>query len=170
MNWHELFSYSADVGHLVWKARPLHHFANKNAWAVWNSKHSERRACAKHGRGYCYVRLNGKSFLAHRVIWEMLHSPIIEGVEIDHIDGDGLNNREWNLREASRSQNMQNYPKPVTNTSGVKGVSRFGDRWRSSIRANGKNIYLGLHDTKGQAAVAYAKAALRYHGQFARLA
>lgn len=94
------------------------------------------------------------------------------GLDTDHIDGNGLNNRRANLRVATRSQNRCNTGKPCTNTSGFKGVSwhKHAQKWCASIGFNGKRRSLGHHDSPEAAHAAYVKAAAELHGEFARVA
>jgi HNH endonuclease len=100
--------------------------------------------------------------LMHRVI---MGEPM--GRDIDHRDGDGLNNVVSNLRVATRSQNMQNRPMQKNNTSGFKGVTRFGCKWQSQIWLNGKLLYLGRFNTTIEAAAVWNWAARKLHGEFA---
>lgn len=90
---------------------------------------------------------------------------------VDHIDGNGLNNRRSNLRLVTNAQNQQNSRMRIDNASGYKGVSldvRRG-RWRACIRIDRKNLHLGMFDTPELAHEAYCEAAIKYHGEFARL-
>lgn len=93
------------------------------------------------------------------------------GVEVDHIDGNGLNNRRSNLRLSTRAQNQWNQRTRADNKSGVKGVylSRSG-KWCAQIKANGKNKGLGKFKCRTAAAIAYALASAQLHGEFGRLA
>lgn len=108
----------------------------------------------------------------HRVI---LGAP--KGVEVDHINGDGLDCRRENLRLATHLQNGKNRRPSVNNTSGFKGVCRNRRNvrkvWRAEIwtggRRNGRHIFLGCFETAEAAARAYDEAAIRLHGRFARL-
>lgn len=104
--------------------------------------------------------------ILHRVL---LGSP--SGVHVDHIDGNGLNNCRQNLRLATPSQNSCNKRLPVTNTSGFKGVCwvNRSAKWQASIKMNGKQIYLGLHETPEAAHAAYIEASGRVHGEFGRM-
>lgn len=90
---------------------------------------------------------------------------------VDHINGNGLDNRRANLRVANKSQNGINAAFPVTNTSGYKGVSfcaRTG-KWHAKIEHYKKSIFLGSFDTSEAAASAYDEMAREIHGEFARL-
>jgi hypothetical protein len=97
------------------------------------------------------------------------HNQWPEG-EIDHVNGNPSDNRLENLRIANRFENMKNIKKPVTNKSGLKGVSwhEKGNKWQAHIRCDGKNHYLGLFQTAELAHEAYKKASNRLHGIFAR--
>lgn len=93
-----------------------------------------------------------------------------DGLETDHIDGDGLNNRRKNLRPATTSQNQHNRKVCLSNTSGVKGVW-FGTKnrkWRAAININGRSKNLGYFTSKDEAAAAYASASRELHGDFGR--
>jgi hypothetical protein len=94
-----------------------------------------------------------------------------EGMHIDHRDGDGLNNRKFNLRDATPSQNQQNSRLPSSNTSGFKGVSWHprGGKWRAQIGVNGENLHLGLFPTPESAHAAYCSASADLHGKFGRI-
>jgi AP2 domain-containing protein/HNH endonuclease len=108
----------------------------------------------------------------HRVILSrILNRPLQKGEEVDHIDTIPLNNRRKNLRLATRIQNSVNQGNRKNNTSGFKGVSwhKTACKWRAEIRVNGKRIYLGLFNTPELAYESYCAAALKYHGEFARL-
>lgn len=89
---------------------------------------------------------------------------------IDHINGDGLDNRRCNLRIASTMSNQHNRIKHGGNFK-YKGISYKSDtkkHWRSRITVDGKEIVLGYFDTDIEAARKYDEAALQYFGEFAR--
>jgi HNH endonuclease len=96
------------------------------------------------------------------------------GVEVDHRDGNGLNNRRrglsGNLRFASRAENARNICTPKHNTSGIKGVSWHhpSEKWRARIRAFGVLHHLGVFEKLSDAGKAYAQASAIMHGRFAR--
>jgi hypothetical protein len=90
--------------------------------------------------------------------------------EIDFIDGNPMNNKWSNLREASRGQNKQNSRCPRNNKTGFKGVVKRarGGRYEANIFVNGQTIYLGHFDTPELANNAYYYAAQKHFGEFAR--
>jgi hypothetical protein len=91
---------------------------------------------------------------------------------VDHIDGNGLNNRKSNLRLATISQNNHNQKLSSSSTSGLKGASfhKLRKRWRAQIKLNGNKIHIGYYDTAEQAHAAYCKASAQLHGEFGRTA
>lgn len=92
--------------------------------------------------------------------------------DVDHIDGDGLNNTRGNLRACSRRQNTYNSKKRATNRSGFKGVcfDKARSRWMVQIKdKEGRNLNLGRFETAVEAAHFYDSAAKQYYGEFARL-
>ncbi|MGN6564386.1 MAG: HNH endonuclease [Thermomicrobiales bacterium] len=93
-----------------------------------------------------------------------------DGVEVDHRDGNTLNNRRSNLRLATRKENARNVRKRATNRSGYKGVSWHArDRlWHARIMIDGRLISVGYFKNLDDAAAAYAAAAQRLHGEYAR--
>lgn len=94
----------------------------------------------------------------------------IDGFDVDHIDGNGLNNRRSNLRPATKSQSLINRPIPANNTSGFKGVTWVPgeQKWAASISCERKRYSLGHHDTVEEAAAAYQTKAAELHGAYAR--
>ena len=90
---------------------------------------------------------------------------------VDHVNGDGLDNRRCNLRLATHSENLFNQRKGSRGHSQYKGVFRHHDtvKFQASIGHNGKSRYLGLFEQAEDAARAYDAAAIELHGEFARL-
>lgn len=91
--------------------------------------------------------------------------------EVDHINGNGLDNRRSNLRICNHSENQRNGKKYKNNTTGYKGVSwhKQHKKYYAKIRVNNKDIFLGLFLNPEDAARAYNKAAIIFHGEFAKL-
>jgi len=90
---------------------------------------------------------------------------------VDHINGNTLDNRKCNLRLCTQAQNAKNVRRRKTNKSGYKGVSwdNKNKKWRAVIQNDNVFISLGRYKDKEEARKAYAIAAIKYHGEFARL-
>ena len=119
--------------------------------------------------GYRQIGIDGRQYLAHRLIWLFIHGAF-PAFEIDHWDGDKTNNRIANLREATRSQNKCNTRLRSDNSSGIKGVifDSARGRWAAQIGGGKGHQFLGRYDTREEAAAAYASAAVSRFGAFAR--
>jgi len=108
---------------------------------------------------------NGKrSAWLHR---EIMGDPI--GMEIDHANGNTLDNRKVNLRVCNCSENRCNCGKRKTNTSGYKGVSfyRPNGMWVAQIQKNKQKYFMGYHSTPELAYEAFKAKAVELHGEFA---
>jgi hypothetical protein len=105
----------------------------------------------------------------HRIILGINDPMVI----VDHINGNGLDNRKSNLRICTCSQNKCNSGKQIINTSGYKGVFKVkrlnGYKFVARIRKNYIPYHLGTFDNKIEAAKAYNNGAMKYHGEFAKL-
>ncbi len=90
--------------------------------------------------------------------------------EVDHVNGDKLDNRKCNLRACTRSENNRN-TKSRNPRSGFRGVcwAPTNNAWRAMAHVGGKSVYLGWFDSKEEAALAYNFAASEWNGEFARL-
>ena len=115
--------------------------------------------------GAIIAKINGKSTSLAKFIM-----PETE-LEIDHKNCDYFNNQKSNLRVATHHQNMMNRGIPENNTSGFKGVVRHkrAKKYQAQIMFKKENIYLGLHKTKIDAAMAYDRKAIELFGEFASL-
>ena len=166
----EALIYDQSGGTLTWKTRPLHHFTNAHGMNTFNSQHSGKTVLSEANGRYFVIRIAGKVYLSHRVIWKLMTGvdPISK---IDHRDTNKKNNAWKNLRQATQQQNGFNRGLSSTNKTGFKGVSwdKRDSKFYASIRAGGKSTSLGRFNTKEEAAEAYRSAALKAHGEFANI-
>ena len=121
---------------------------------------------------YGYAVRTSRETLKRKMYWmhrEIMDCP--EGFEVDHINGDRLDNRKSNLRICSRDSNCKNLKKPKTNTSGFKGVSfdKRRGKFRAYITINNKQKWLGYFELAKDAALEYNKAAKEFYKEFANL-
>jgi len=117
--------------------------------------------------GYVQIVIDRRAYMAARLAWLYMTGSWPEA-EIDHRNGAKADNRWDNLRPASRSENCANKPKQANNTSGHRGVSRHGARWRAQINIDGRRTLLGVFKTPEDAAACYRKAYEKYFGEFAK--
>lgn len=121
-----------------------------------------------HSDGYAvrnaYVNNKRTTIRMHR---ELLQCPA--GLDVDHVNGNRLDNRRENLRICKRVSNTYNRPKNRNNTTGYKGVCNLKGTWRAEVVANGTRHYLGTFPTAEAAARAYDAKAIELHGDFAKL-
>ena len=144
----ELFSYNPLTGALFWRVR----------------RSSQTRMDVPAGgidsRGYRSVHLNGFQIRSHRLVWAWVTGTDPDQVQIDHKDQNKVNNRIWNLRLCTDTQNR-------ANILGMKGWCRANGRYKARLIHNGKAMYLGTYDTPEEAHAAYLSARKRLHGSFA---
>ena len=134
-----------------------------NSPAGWIEGGAEAGSIHK-ASGYRHIGLGGKKYRAHRLAW-LLHHRQWPTAEIDHINGDRLDNRMANLRLATYAQNQQNRSRDKRNKSGFTGVSwdRGTQKWRAKICIDRRQVHLGVFDTAEEAAAAYAAAKAELH-------
>jgi hypothetical protein len=153
----ELFDYDEESGELTWKIKPSHSVKRGDLCGTSN------------GKGYLVTKFRGRRIFIHRIAWAWVYGtwPV---TGIDHINGDGLDNRICNLREATGSQNVCNQKISVRNTSGVKGVSWNKQRgmWKASLSLLGKEHHVGYFNSLSHAATAIEDARFNLHKEFAR--
>ena len=130
----------------------------------WCALPSKRRVYVARGerKGGTY-----KTVFLHRYL---MQPP--EGMTVDHIDCDPLNNRRSNLRLATLAENNRNQRTAKNNTSGYKGVSfdKARGKWRAAIAHDGQRYRLGSFVTVEEAREAYLTASAKLHGEFGRAA
>ena len=159
----QLLTYEPETGKLYWCERPRGMFKSDRSCRSWNTRFAGNEAFTAKLTGYHQGAVLGGRFLAHRVIWAMVHGEWPN--EIDHINGDRADNRLVNLRSVSHSENGRNQRPPTTNTSGVVGVRRHGGAgvWRACIRVSGRNKHLGSFKSM-EDAIRARRAAEQAHG------
>jgi hypothetical protein len=150
----KLFEYSD--GNLYWKNKT-------NMKTIIGSL-----AGTKHSKGYWHVCIYKKNYLAHRIIFLLNHGYLPEF--IDHIDGNKLNNKIENLREASKAENLWNQKIHTNNKSGIKGVhwDKQRRKWKVIIHANKLSHYVGCFDDLDEAKRQATQRRLLVHQNFAR--
>jgi len=131
------------------------------------------RWCAAKGR-CCYyavrsIKTSDSKWLTTRMHRVILNAPY--GIEVDHRNGNGLDNRRCNLRLCTRTENGRHQRLLSANKTGFKGVSKTRQNLKKpfyvSIKVNLRSINLGYYRTSGAAARAYDIAAIKYHDRFA---
>lgn len=151
IRWSDHFTYEAGTGRLLWKVKRPGPQTQKGAEA----------GSVKHDGRYRTFVIYHKRFLTHRVIWELVNGPIPEGMCIDHIDGNGLNNRLENLRVVTLSINQRNRQIGKNNRTGVTGVFHHSNGRGFVVHCAGK--YVGYF-TKMATAAATRKAVEAVNG------
>ena len=148
---HSLLRYDPDTGKLFWRVR------------MSNRVKAGQQAGSVNRSGYVQIGFDGHRFWAHRLVFFM-QTGNWPTEEIDHIDGDKVNNAWSNLRECSRKENAQNRKNvPSTNDLGILGVRRVGSKFRSSIEVDGKYMHLGYFLSAEEASAAYLNAKSSFH-------
>lgn len=132
------------------------------SWVLYRGRHGNLYA-----RAFDCVRDGRKHHISmHKAI---MRTP--PGMEVDHINGDGLDNRRTNLRLCTHQNNMRNMKPGRPASSRFKGVAwyRRDGRWRAYLVIDAKQTHLGYFDDETEAAHAYDRAARRHFGAYARL-
>jgi hypothetical protein len=143
-----VMSYNKNTGEFLWK---------KNAGG---RAYAGRPAGYKNLKGYVQLRLENRTWLAHRLAWVAVHGSIDPASQIDHINGDRADNRIENLRCVSGFVNQQNRHAAAKHNKtamlGV-GITPNGKKYTARITAFGKRYYIGSYATAEGASQAYAQ-------------
>lgn len=147
----ECLAYDPDTGNLWWKISRRGASRSKPAGG-WSAG------------GYWKVTVRRKAYAAHNIAWAIYHGEW-PNLLIDHINGNPQDNRIYNLRLATQSQNCMNRAKAKGRSSKYMGVFREknGRPWRARIRVEGRIISLGRYDKEEDARDAYRDAKIKYH-------
>jgi len=161
------FAYEPQTGRVVWLRRPREHFPTNRAWNRWNEIWPGKVAGTERGAPYRQVKLAGRNYTAHRVIW-CLMTGIDPPEGVDHENRDKRDNRWDNLREATSTQNNANRKRLRSNTSGHQGVRWHAQsaRWQVAIRINGTRRQVGSFVNFAKACQAYDREAAEAWGDF----
>lgn len=109
-------------------------------------------------KGYCRVMLQGKMFFVHRIVFEAFHGKLVDGLVIDHIDGNPLNNNVSNLRQITSRDNVSvGYRRKKNHKERPTGVSYFENikKYGAYIQIEKEKFHLGVFDTMEDASMAY---------------
>jgi hypothetical protein len=147
-----LFDYSPEHGEFIRKTTTNHN-AKKGDVAGYVAKN-----------GYRYLSIKNNKHLAHRLAW-LYENGTMPTINIDHKDGNKLNNSIYNLRECNQSQNAAN-SKARGGLVGKKGVTLQSGKFRARIKVDGKNKHLGYFNTAELAHNAYCVASRLFFGKF----
>lgn len=159
----ELLDYDPETGIFVWRDRP-------SVRGTWNTRYAGNVAGFAKKGGYVTIRINRKSYRAHRLAWLYMEESFPpSGTEIDHIDRNKSNNCWRNLRLATRAQNKANEPARSNSRTGLRGVvKRAGGKWSAHINSGGRSKNLGTFDCPVAAHITYFIEHHSRYGEFAR--
>lgn len=146
-----LFTYDPETGIVIRKATGL-----KAGWV--------------NGNGYLRVNVETKKVYIHHLAW-VLATGVPAKALVDHRNGDKMDNRFANLRECTDTENHRNSKQRAHSRNPYKGVRpmKNSKNWCARIRVDNREVWLGSHATPELAHAAYCAAALRFHGEFARV-
>jgi hypothetical protein len=148
-------------------------FDYKDGELYWKEKRSNSIDLSKpagyiDNQRYRVIRIKGKLYQAHRLVWKYHYGKDPKEF-IDHIDGNKSNNNMENLREATRQQNSYNRGPQKNNKLGIKGVRKYGNKYRATIIINGKNKHLGMFFTIEEARLVREEAEKKLFKEFSVL-
>lgn len=146
---HDLLQYNPLTGEVTWKVGRRGIRAGSRAGSLQTA-------------GYWQVCIEGRKYLVHRIIWMMMTGSWPEQL-VDHKNGIRTDNRWSNLRASTPSLNQQNRTK-AGGRAGLMGVTTISEKkFRATISVRGRDIHLGMFDTKEEAHSAYLAAKQIYH-------
>ena len=162
-----------ETGVFYWKERSIKHFKSSDKYPVnstmerWNKRYANTRAgcafCPGGKRIQEKIGIFKRFYASHRLAWLYVYGCFPKD-EIDHIDGNPMNNAIENLRDVTSQENKKNMCKPVTNTSGSIGVGwrKCRGKWRATISVNNKALHLGYFNTFEEACNSRKIAEIKY--------
>lgn len=171
----DILSLDCETGILRWKARPIEMFSGdgwmrERAAKTWNTRFAGKEA-SSYSAGYLRVSINGRSLKAHRVILAIITGKWPDG-DVDHINGDTLDNRPSNLRAVSHVDNCRNQKLRCGNIYGMHGINvdRRTGKFVVAISDSGEKRHIGQYADLASARIAReaAQRALNYHKNHGR--
>jgi hypothetical protein len=159
---------------MITQIEVIKYFEYKDGNLYWKSMPYKRndligtKAGADIGANRSQITINKKHYKTHRLVFLMFHGYMPK--EVDHIDGNSLNNKIENLREATRSEQCCNTKLRKDSTSGIKGVTwdKARNKWIVSINKHKKTMFRGRFDDLELAQLVAIEARDKYHGSFTR--
>lgn len=148
----QLIDYDCDTGIFTWKRRSPEFFQSEgvarspeSTAKLWNGRLAGEIVGSVTKNGYRVTTIRGGSIALHTVAWMMTYG--VRPVGIDHINRNRADNRIYNLREATQSENCRNLPIPKNNTSGTCGVQfdKRSFKWVAIISLNRRKHFLGSY-------------------------
>jgi len=160
---HENLKYNPSTGKFTWRERAETYPLPLPSIRRFNTTRAGKQVFEESHNGYYRMELLGKRYKSHRVAWAM-HTGEWPADQVDHINGDRVDNRIENLREATQTDNSRNTKIPANNMSGVIGVhwDKRTRRWVSQIKDLTQQIYLGSFTNFDDAVAARAAAEVKY--------
>lgn len=128
------------------------------------------RCTGQTSSGYYRVRVDGVYYLVHRLLWVLRYGELSPELDVDHRNGQTLDNSIANLRLATHSQNMQNSRRGANNTSGAKGVSWHAGcrKWLVQLSINKQYKYGGVYTNYAEACAVANRLRAEHHSAYAR--
>ena len=152
------FKVDTENGIVYWASRP------SNRVLVGQEAGTEKEQLD--GKKYWVISLDYRKIKRSHLIYLFVHGFQCKQ-QIDHINGDSLDDRAVNLRAATITQNAWNH-KPVARRINLPtGVRNSLGRYQARITVNKKVIYLGVYDTPEEAAIIYQQKRKEYYGEYA---
>lgn len=157
----ELLDYNPNTGIFTWRIRGREWFTRRQEWKRWNVRFAGKAAgCVQiNSRGYPALRIRvlDNLYLASRLAFLWMGEPLPE--QVDHDDGDSLNQAWHNLKPSNNAENPKNCSMSRANTSGVTGVGwdKARGKWQAQVTLNRRRKTLGRFSDLGEAAAVVDK-------------
>jgi hypothetical protein len=148
----EFLDYNKDTGNIIYRERSLEWFKREPDYRTWNTKFKGKDAgfnsSTIENKVYRKISILDNTYMIHRVIWFYVYG-VWPKNNIDHINGNSLDNKLINLRDVTQAENSRNSCFRKNNTSGVNGVSWSSPmkKWRARIKFKGKEYVLGYFES-----------------------